>query len=140
MKDTYVFPAVLDYNEGGYTITFPDIPGCISESDTQDEALYMARDALGLRLYTDERDNDPIPEPSDILALTKALEPEQCVILVDVFMPPLREKSRNKAVNKMVTLPKWLIDEGKNAGINFSHTLHDALCDKLGYSDRKRKN
>ena len=47
-------------------------------------------------------------------------------------MKRIREQNENKAVNKMVTLPRWIIREGKNAGINFSQVLQDALIEKLG--------
>ena len=35
--------------EGGYTISCPTLPGCISEGDTYQEALDNIRDAI--RLY-----------------------------------------------------------------------------------------
>lgn len=34
--------------EGGYTAMVPDLPGCISEGDTLDEALANIREALAL--------------------------------------------------------------------------------------------
>jgi len=34
--------------EGGYTVTCPTLPGCISEGDTYEEALENIRDAIGL--------------------------------------------------------------------------------------------
>ncbi|MCK6680939.1 MAG: type II toxin-antitoxin system HicB family antitoxin [Thermoanaerobaculia bacterium] len=36
--------------EGGYSIEFPDVPGCLSCADTLEEAAYMAHDALQLHL------------------------------------------------------------------------------------------
>lgn len=132
MKDIYTFPAIFDYADDGISISFPDLPGCLSCADTDDEAVYMATDALSLRLYTDERDNDPIPEPSNPLQLKKSLEKNQIVTLIRVFMPAVRSKFNEKAVSKTVTVPNWLLDEGKNAGINFSQTLQDALMEKLG--------
>jgi predicted RNase H-like HicB family nuclease len=36
--------------EGGYTVTVPSLPGCISEGDTYDEALANIRDAIELYL------------------------------------------------------------------------------------------
>jgi len=45
----YVFPAVLSPDpDGGYTVIFPDLPGCVTEGDTLAEALYMATDAMAL--------------------------------------------------------------------------------------------
>ncbi len=36
--------------EGGYTVTVPSLPGCISEGDTYDESLANIRDAIELYL------------------------------------------------------------------------------------------
>lgn len=33
-------------DEGGYTVTVPALPGCISEGDTKKEALDNIRDAV----------------------------------------------------------------------------------------------
>lgn len=32
--------------EGGYTVTVPSLPGCISEGDTLEEALENIKDAV----------------------------------------------------------------------------------------------
>ena len=81
-------------------------------------------------MYAMEEDGDEIPEPSDILSIKH--EDNQAVVLVDVSMPPVRERIRNKPGNKMCTVPNWLIVEAKEAGLNFSQTLQDALMQKLG--------
>jgi len=36
--------------EGGYTIYAPSLPGCISEGETKDEALYNIKEAIELYL------------------------------------------------------------------------------------------
>jgi antitoxin HicB len=36
--------------EGGYTVTCPTLPGCISEGDTYEDALANIRDAINLYL------------------------------------------------------------------------------------------
>ncbi len=35
-----------DEDEGGYTVTVPALPGCITEGDTVEEALESAREAI----------------------------------------------------------------------------------------------
>ncbi len=52
-------------SEGGYTVTFRDIPEAITEGDTLAEALGYARQALVLALehYLDERRLAPAPSP-----------------------------------------------------------------------------
>ena len=43
----YVYPALFHSNEdGSFTITFPDLPGCISEGKSLGNAMYMAQSAL----------------------------------------------------------------------------------------------
>ena len=43
----FVYPAVFHPNDdGSITVTFPDLPGCITEGKSLENALYMAQDAL----------------------------------------------------------------------------------------------
>lgn len=42
--------------DGGYTVTVPGLPGCISEGDTREEALANIRDAIQLYLEPVEDD------------------------------------------------------------------------------------
>lgn len=46
-----------------------------------------------------------------------------------------REKMRQKAVKKTLTIPKWLNDLAEESGINFSHVLQDALKQRLNVKD-----
>lgn len=128
MQDVYVFPAVFTIEKDGVDAEFPDL-GLVTEGDNLEQALYMAQDALSGRLYLDEVHKDTIPEPSDPLAIPH--ENNQLVVPVRVDMAKYRLHNSRQAVNKMVTLPQWLISEAKDAGINFSHTLRDALIEKL---------
>jgi predicted RNase H-like HicB family nuclease len=43
---TYEVVLAPDLEAGGFTITVPELPGCISEADTIPEARRMARDAI----------------------------------------------------------------------------------------------
>lgn len=63
---------MLDYpvkltpaEQGGFVITFPDVPEAISQGEDEEEALLCAVDALetALSLYVDKR--RPLPAPSD---------------------------------------------------------------------------
>lgn len=42
--------------DGGYTVTVPSLPGCISEGDTRDDALANIREAIQLYLEPVEDD------------------------------------------------------------------------------------
>jgi predicted RNase H-like HicB family nuclease len=44
--DRHVFPAVFSYDEHGVAVSFSDLPGCNTCGADQDEAIFMAQDAL----------------------------------------------------------------------------------------------
>ena len=47
--------------DGGYTVTVPALPGCISEGDTFEEAKEMISDAIALYVEDLEADGEEIP-------------------------------------------------------------------------------
>lgn len=49
---------------GGYLITFPDLPGCMSDGDTPEEVLENGKDAFQCWITAAEMENAPIPGPS----------------------------------------------------------------------------
>ncbi len=53
----YAYPYELaPQPEGGFTVTFPDVPEAITQGDTETDAAAMAEDALvtALSFYTDK--------------------------------------------------------------------------------------
>ena len=51
-------------DEGGYTVSVPALPGCISEGDTLEEARRNIREAI--ELYLDPAE-EPEPAPGRIV-------------------------------------------------------------------------
>lgn len=63
MSNTIRYAAVLEPQpEGGFTVTFPDIPEAITEGDDRDAALFNAVEVLTLCLEQRLEDGDPIPD------------------------------------------------------------------------------
>lgn len=61
------FAAVFEPQpEGGYTVTFPDIPEAISEGDSKEECLHHAQEVLTLCLEQRMDDGETIPEASTV--------------------------------------------------------------------------
>lgn len=58
------FAAFLPEDDGGYSVLFPDVPGCQTCGDSLEDAFSMAVEALAGHLEALADDNDPIPAPS----------------------------------------------------------------------------
>lgn len=133
LQDSYIYPAIFSfYSDSSIGITFPDLPGCVSSASDIGEALYMASDALGVHLSGIEEDNEMLPVPSDLLALKRNLQPEQIIVPVSVFMPRYRDAISNKNINKMCTVPAWLVKEAEAQHFSFSQILQEGIMEKLG--------
>lgn len=131
---TAVYPAIFSHDDDGITITFPDLPGCISCAQTDEEALHMARDALGAWIVATEDLGEPVPRPSRTSDLRHG--PNEAVCLVDAWLPIFREERRAGSVKKNVTVPLWLNVLAEKAGLNFSQVLQAGLKSSLGIQDR----
>ena len=67
MKEQLKYPFEIRHlskEEGGcYLISFPDLPGCISDGETIESAIKNGIDAMNTWIETSKEFNDPIPEP-----------------------------------------------------------------------------
>lgn len=64
-RKIYQYTAVFEpAEEGGYTVTVPALPGCISEGNTFEEAVAMIQDAIEGYLESLVDHGEPIPEES----------------------------------------------------------------------------
>ncbi len=135
--DRYLYPAVFEKGDiKGYTISFPDFAGCISEGVSIAEGLNMAREALELHIYGMEEDNEVLPTPSNPFEIS--VSENSFVSIIEVWMPVVRDEMQNKAVKKTLTIPKWLNDVALENKVNFSQVLQTALKEYLGLA-RGRK-
>src|SRR5450759_367264 len=50
----------------GYLIEFPDVPGCISDGESPEEAITNGRDALKSVLLTMKEFGEAIPQPGSL--------------------------------------------------------------------------
>ena len=127
----YVYPVIFeDAEEGGYVVTVPDIPCCVTQSDDMADAIFMAEDVIAMMLAEYEDEGKPVPTPSKI----EDVKTTGIVSLVRADTDEWRKLVDNKAVKKTLSIPGWLNRKAERAAINFSQTLQDALCQKLGVS------
>ena len=120
----YVYPAIFHPNEdGSFTITYPDLPGCISEGKSLGNAMYMAQSALTqwLEYLTDKKISFP---PACALNSIETADGE----FANLIRADLKD---SRAVRRTVSIPKWMDDMVTETGLSLSRVLQDALKEKL---------
>lgn len=135
LPDRYAYIAIFNYAEDGISISFPDLPGCYPCASSTDEALKNAKEAMGLHLWSMEQDNEEIPVPTLLNQI--ALEQNDLPVLIDVFMPTIREKIKSRFVKKTLSLPAWLAAKADESGVNCSKIFQTALIEYLGISEKQ---
>lgn len=124
------YPALFHKaEEGGFWVSFPDIPECLTEGDNMEQAYEMAVDALGLAITDLEKNNSLIPkasEPDKIL-----IEDDSFLVVIEFDMVDYKKRNNSKAVKKTLTIPEWLNEEAIAMGVNFSQVLQEALLSKI---------
>lgn len=127
--ERYFYPAIFTYEPGQeIAVDFPDLQ-CATSGINDDDALLSARELLGCVLYGLEEDAEEIPAPTPLAAVKT--EPNERAVLIDVYMPSIRQANINRAVSRTVTLPAWLNAAALERNINFSQVLQDALKTQL---------
>ena len=101
--ERYFYPAVFTYESGQeIAVDFPDLK-CATSGINDDDALLSARELLGCVLNGLEEDGEEIPAPTPLTEVK--IQPNERVVLVDVYMPSVRLAQINRSVNRTVTLP-----------------------------------
>jgi len=124
----YFYPALFVPEDIGYSVSFPDLPGCFTEGDTLEEAYEMAFAALGLYLQGEDGAfvYPPACSPADIVCENGAF-----VALVEFDQAEYRRKHGMHLVKKTITIPAWVNASAEKMGINFSATLTDTLVSMI---------
>ena len=126
----YVYPAIFTPEEnGGYSVSFPDLDGCYTCGDNLSDALIMAEDVLAFYLYDEEKAERKIPTPSS--AKEFKFGKNEFVNYIACDTAEYAKRNNNRAVKKTLTVPEWLNEAAIKAGINFSQTLQEALMQKI---------
>lgn len=124
------YPAIFHKgDDGGFWVSFPDLPECLTQGDDMSDAYEMAIDALGLCIEDRIKEND-IPEPTEIDAIVTSSG--EYPVIVEFDLMEYRRKHSSKAVKKTLSIPEWLNEEATARGLNFSQILQDGLKAHLG--------
>lgn len=123
------YPAIFHTaEEGGFWVSFPDLPECLTEGDDMQQAYEMAVDALGLALVGRKEEKIEIPKPTQI---DKVNTDGGTLVIVEFDMLEYQKKHNSRAVKKTLSIPEWLNEEATAKGVNFSQVLQEALLVKL---------
>ena len=123
----YVYPAVLYPDDGKIGVTVPDLPGCHTYGDDWADALFFAKDAIEIWLWSAEDDGTPIPPASK----TVPLEPGETFTLIAADTDEYRRANETRAVRKTLSIPSWLNSLAEKANAPFSQILQQGLKEYL---------
>jgi predicted RNase H-like HicB family nuclease len=74
--------------DSDFGVSFPDLPGCISEGATLDEARGMAGEALALHLVGLLDEGEALPPPSPIDAIARPDDARDAVAIILIELEP----------------------------------------------------
>lgn len=134
MNFNLCYPATIRQAKDGFTVTFRDVPGAISEGDTPTQALEEARDALALVLEDILEDGDELPQPS------KARKGEHLVavpadVAGRVLLRFIRDHTGLKKSDaaRLVHMSRQSYGQIEERGRNLSLKKFNEVADALGY-------
>lgn len=133
MKEVYqvIFTKL---KKGNYLIEVPDLD-CLTEGKNLNDAIKMARDAIGIKGITLEDMGEKIPKASDKIDIKKGTfynEGKSIISYVDVDFDDYRRSIDNKMVRRNVTLPNWMDRLAEKEHLNVSKLLQDAISKLVG--------
>lgn len=99
---------------GGYVASHPDLPGCVAQGDTADEAVADLHAARRLWLESNLRRGLPVPEP------------------------PSREHSGKVLLRMPASLHESLARLARRQGVSLNLLLNTALAEFVGRSSARR--
>ena len=99
---------------GGWLVEFPDLPGCMADGKTPEEAVHEAEDALQSWLETARKHGDAIPTPTRDDSL--AYSGKWVLRTPKSLHKKLTERARTEGVS-LNTLAVHLLSEGIGARI-----------------------
>lgn len=124
-----LYPVVFVKTKKEILVEVPDF-GVETFGKDMKEALFMAKNIIGLMGSEYILDKKKLPEASDIEKVSaKAFRKEGAAIkaLVDVDIENYAERENNRTVRRNVSIPKWLDKRAKELKINVSKVLTDTL-------------
>lgn len=130
MDQLLFYPALFHIaEEGGFWVSFPDFPECMTQGESMEESYKMAVEALGLCITDMQEQKQKLPVPSNPKQVKVEEDTVLCVVEFDLLA--YKKRMNNRAVKKTLSIPAWLNEEALSMDINFSQVLQEALLQKV---------
>ena len=126
----YVYPACFYPEENGqFSVIFHDLGGIATYGNDLEDAISMATDLLCTWVMECKKDNEQLPEPSNI----REIELDGDGTFANLIVADIEayKAKNNRSVKKTLTIPAWLNDIAVKEGVNFSQVLQNALRERL---------
>ena len=114
-------------------VEVPDLD-ILTEGKNMQDAIYMARDAIGATILTLEDNGKKPPKMSaelDVKKGTFSKNGKTIISIVDIDIDEYKAKYDNRMIRRNITIPHWLNEKAKKFKINVSKVLQEALKDKI---------
>ena len=120
-----IYPAIIERAAEGFSVFFPDLPGCTSAGRSLTEAALNAEDALYGHLLITAQHGEGVPEPSALEDIERDPEVEEAALIL------VRAEKPGRAVRVNVTLDEGLLAAINRVAGNRSGFLAEAARAKL---------
>lgn len=98
---------------GGYLIEFPDLPGCMSDGKTPEEAIINGKDAVEGWIYACKKLKRPVPAPS---------------------IHPLEGNYNGKVLQRFPkTMHARLVARAKQEGVSLNQLILSLVAEGMGH-------
>ena len=114
------YPAVVERSREGFSVFFPDLPGCTSAGVTVHDAALNAEEALAGHLLVSAEHGDTVPDPSPLDALEVDPDVEEVARLL------VRAERPGRSVRLNITLDEGLVAAIDRVAKNRSGFLAEA--------------
>lgn len=141
---TRFYPALLirdrDAADSSIGVVFADLPGCVSQGDTLQQAAEMAIEALSLHVEGMIEDGEPLPVATPPGTIPDWLDQKESEILTQLLVP-VETPGRSLRVN--ITMDETLLQRADRAaaaqGMTRSGLLAEAVRRLLRDEGRGRR-
>lgn len=120
---TEIFTGIVERADEGFSVFFPDVPGCASAGRTLSEAFLNGEQALVFHIQGMIEDGDELPHPTEF--------PETDGDVVEVARFLARVDLPGKAVRLNITMDEGLVASIDRVAKNRSAFLADAARTRL---------